>query len=417
MHEPRSPTGPEVGIDDRPFNGTCPGAHPGRLDEADVDRPTSATGRRLRSVDAFRGIVLALMVLTPATGAADRYTWLRHSPWDGATLSDLIFPTFLVTSGISLAFLLKPPTVRSTHVRLVRRVLLLVVIGLIYNAYGGTGFDLGELRFTGVLQTIGVSGAVAALVVLTARHSSPSGDDRPVVLAGAAVLLLGVYGAVLAWSDRCGGEVFCNPWFDLDTALLGRSHTYAGGTRGYDPEGIAVTIAAASLVLVGYIAGWLVLRCRRQVPRFAPWLAAAGVVLVVAGLALDPLQAINKRLLTPAFVLLASGSALLGFAVVAILFDQPVRGRAGAAIEPVRSAALVPFVALGRNALIVFVLERFLLQTATMVHVGDQTARNWILEQIPVGLPASHLVYTALVLAIILGVVVPLHRRRWYLAL
>jgi hypothetical protein len=74
-------------------------------------------------------------------------------------------------------------------------------------------------------------------------------------------------------------------------------------------------------------------------------------------------------------------------------------------------------VALGRNALIVFLLERFLLQTLTMVHVGDQLARDWLLDTIPVGVPGADLVYTSLVLAVIVAVVGVLHHQRRYLAL
>ncbi len=283
--------------------------------------------------------------------------------------------------------------------------------------YGTTWFDLSELRVTGVLQTIGVSGAIAAAVVLLVRRTASDGEDRPILLAGAAAALLALYGSFLAVSDRCREEVFCNPWFDLDAALLGRSHTYFGGARGYDPEGIAISIAAASLVLVGYVAGWLVRRADLRVERFTPWLLAAAVPLVAIGLAMDPAQSINKRLLTPAFVLVASGAALIAFAVVATIFDRPVGGRIGARVELARTVAVVPFVALGRNALIVFVLERFLLQTATLIRVDGMTARDWILMQIPVGRPAADLVYTALVLVIVVTVTMVLHRRRWYLAL
>ena len=135
---------------------------------------------RLRSIDAFRGAVLALMLLTPATGDPATYPFLRHAAWDGPTASDLILPTFLVTSGLSLAFLLRPPIGRAKVLRLGRRLVLLVLLGLAYNAYGTTGWDLGALRYTGVLQLIGIAGALGAAVVLLARRR---GRDRPWVTA------------------------------------------------------------------------------------------------------------------------------------------------------------------------------------------------------------------------------------------
>jgi len=126
----------------------------------------AASGRaRFASVDTFRGAVLALMLFTPATGAGG-YAWLRHAEWDGLTASDWLFPTFLVTSGLSLSFLLRDVPTRATYTRLIRRLVLLVAAGLIYNAYGSSWFDLSELRFTGRLQMIGLSCARAAAVVL-----------------------------------------------------------------------------------------------------------------------------------------------------------------------------------------------------------------------------------------------------------
>ena len=67
----------------------------------------TSTRQRLRSIDACRGAVLAFMLLTPATGDPATYPFLRHAAWEGPTASDLVLPTFLVTSGLSLAILLR----------------------------------------------------------------------------------------------------------------------------------------------------------------------------------------------------------------------------------------------------------------------------------------------------------------------
>jgi predicted acyltransferase len=367
--------------------------------------------RRLRSVDAFRGLVLAFMVLTPATGGPEHFSLLRHATWDGATPSDLLFPTFLVTSGISLSFLLRPPTSGAVRRRLARRTVLLVLVGLVYNAYGTSGFDLSALRFTGVLQTIGISGAVAAAVVLVTRRGS---EDRPAALLAVAALLTAAYWAGMERLEPCRPAGRCSAWFAVDRDLLGPAHTYAGGSAGFDPEGIAMTVAASALVLSGYLGGLLVRRSRASVLGFVPRVAVLGAAAAALGVLVEVWIPFNKRLLSPSFVLLASGVALLAFAVVAVLFDLPARGRV---LERARAASAMPFVALGRNALIVFVLERFLLQTARIVHVGDQTLQDRLLDWIPVGRPGVHLAYTAAVLAVIAAVAIPLHARRWYLAL
>lgn len=368
---------------------------------------------RLRSIDAFRGAVLAFMVLTPATGDPSTYPLLRHALWDGATASDLILPTFLVTSGLSLAFLLRPPVGRDRVLRLVRRVVVLVLLGLIYNAYGTTGTDLSALRFTGVLQLIGVSGFLAAMAVLVTRRRS--GQDRPWAVAAVAGGLQLVHGGgLLALADRCGAPDPCSPYNSWDRSLLGPAHTYGGGVHAYDPEGLAVMVAATSLVLVGWLAGRLLVGTSRdRIGTAAAMIASAGVGLLGSAWVLDGIDAANKRLLTPAFVALASGVALLVFAVFVVVLDAVRQARVRASL----GVATWPLVALGRNALVVYLLERFLLQTAAMVRVGDRSIRKALLEALPGSDTTRHLAYTVTALAIVGAITALLHRRRWYVAL
>jgi len=348
------------------------------------------------------------MVLTPATGDPATFPVLRHAHWDGVTASDLILPTFLVTSGLSLAFLLRPPVTRRTVVRLVRRTVLLVLLGLAYNAYGASGWDLATLRYSGVLQTIGVAGGLAAATVLVSRRG---GRDRPWVIGAVALALPLAHGVALrALDERCAGIERCSPVVAVDRWAFGPAHTYAGGTLDWDPEGVLPTLAATALVLVGYLVGrnLVATRGRRLAAVVASTVVAAGALLSLAW-ALDAIQPVNKRLMTPAFVAVAAGVALVGISLFVAALD---RGRRTPRWSPV---ALL--VGLGRNALIVYLLERFLLQTATMVHVADRTAQDAILDAIPVGEPGVHLVFTGLALAMVVAVTATLHARRRYLAL
>ena len=346
------------------------------------------------------------MVFTPPTGDASHFSFLYHAEWNGLTLSDVVFPTFLVTSGVSLALLLREgPVTRTTKVRLVRRMVLLVVIGLVYNAYGDSGFDLDRLRITGVLQLIGLSGALAACAVLATRRRD--GTDRPWLLGGAVVALVGAYGLGLELlDDRCGGErLGCSPYGFVDRTLLGRAHLYRGGTVDYDPEGVVIVGAAAALVLIGYVAGRHLRRTRD-----GRLLAVAGAALVLVAAVLDELQPVNKRLFTPAFVAVAAGIALVGLAVSWLVLDRWASGRASDVVT-------TPFVALGRNALVVYLTEHLVLRTMTLVDIGDQTAEAWFLERLPIDPPGVHLAYGVAVLAVVLCVTLPLHAKRRYLAL
>jgi uncharacterized membrane protein len=64
--------------------------------------PTSTTRERLLSLDVFRGITVAGMLLVndPGTWSAI-FPPLEHAEWNGWTPTDLIFPFFLFIVGIT----------------------------------------------------------------------------------------------------------------------------------------------------------------------------------------------------------------------------------------------------------------------------------------------------------------------------
>ena len=358
------------------------------------------------------------MLLTPATGATG-FAWLRHAEWDGLTASDWLFPTFLVTSGLSLSFLLRgqsgrpsKPT-RITCRRLVRRLVLLIVAGLVYNAYGTSWLNLSGLRFTGVLQMIGIAGAVAAAVVLVGRALGGGHKVWWVVAAATAIALMYGVGLDVATCEPAGR---CSPYYSIDTALLGDSHVYRGGQADWDPEGIMASIASSALVLYGFAAGVILQRYGRSSrPRTLARIGILAALCFFGGFAVAQWMPPNKRLLTPAFVLLAAGTALAVFCVSYLLVDVAQHGSKDARFHP---RWPWPFMALGRNALIVFLAERFLLQSARYVHVGERSVQEWLLDGIlPFDEPAVHLAYATLLLLIVMLVAGALHRRRLYLAL
>lgn len=353
-----------------------------------------------------------MIFVAPATGLAGAYPMLLHAEWDGLTVGDLVFPSFLVTSGLSLSFLLRCEINQATRVRLIRRFVLLVAIGLAYNAYGTSWLDIGTLRITGVLQTIGIAGACAAVVILIGR--ALLGDDRISWVITIATATVAVYGIGLA-VGACMPTGRCSPYFHLDAVTLGADRTYRRGQAGFDPEGMIASLSASAFVLYGYSAGVFL----RRHGKHSCWKAAVRITslataCLIGGIAASLWMPANKRLMTPAFVLLASGIALVGLCVTYLIID--VRGSHSGKAERRRWPSSL--VALGRNALIVYLLERFLYQTAKHVHVRGKTIEELLLaEVLPFGEPAVHLVYSAAVLAVIVGVTGAMHRRRWYWAL
>ena len=61
--------------------------------------------RRIYSIDVFRGITIAFMILVNNPGNWGQvYTPLRHAKWHGCTPTDLVFPFFLFLIGASMRF-------------------------------------------------------------------------------------------------------------------------------------------------------------------------------------------------------------------------------------------------------------------------------------------------------------------------
>ena len=142
--------------------------------------------QRILSVDIFRGLTIALMILvnTPGTWEAV-YPPFRHAEWHGYTPTDLVFPFFLFIVGTSIVFAYrdrKPDA--ATHRKILIRSLKLIGLGLFLGAFTiefpfFKAFE--EIRFPGVLQRIGVVFFFASLLYL---------HVKPRVLVGVAVALL-----------------------------------------------------------------------------------------------------------------------------------------------------------------------------------------------------------------------------------
>src|SRR5215216_2778555 len=68
-------------------------------------KSASAKATRFLSLDVFRGMTVAGMILVNTPGSWEFvYSPLRHAPWDGCTPTDLVFPFFLFAVGNALSF-------------------------------------------------------------------------------------------------------------------------------------------------------------------------------------------------------------------------------------------------------------------------------------------------------------------------
>jgi predicted acyltransferase len=310
----------------------------------------NVTSTRLVSLDAFRGLTIAAMVLVnnPGTWTAV-YAPLRHAAWHGLTPTDVVFPFFLFIVGVAI-----PPSLagrpRLTALRRVlRRAVLIFALGLLLNAI--VGFDWSTIRIPGVLQRIAVCYLIAAILFLTASWR--------VQAAAAVALLLGYWAAMTlvpvpgAGAGDLGPEGNLAAW--VDRQVLG-PHLWRAAPV-YDPEGILSTVPAVATVLFGVLAGqWL------QIPRTprtkVTGLVLAGALGVALGAEWNNWFPLNKALWTSSYAVLTAGLALLVFA--ACYWAVEICGWRRWA---------TPFVVFGVNALALYFLSTLVAVWLTRVRV------------------------------------------------
>ena len=128
---------------------------------------------RLISLDVFRGITIAGMILVNNPGTWSRvYKPLLHSPWNGWTPTDFIFPFFLFIVGVAMSFSLTKRIERGDsksqlYGKIIRRTLIIFAIGFFLNLF--PFFNFKEVRIPGVLQRIALCYFFASVIMVEAE--------------------------------------------------------------------------------------------------------------------------------------------------------------------------------------------------------------------------------------------------------
>ena len=315
----------------------------------------AAPAQRLRSLDALRGFDMFWIVgggaILAAWADSNDWAWLdaakaqtEHAAWHGFTFWDLIFPLFLFAAGVSMPLSFakrraEGATTRSLALHTLRRGLLLVLLGLVYN--GLLRFDFATLRCASVLGRIGLAWMGAAWIVLGTRTTRA----RVVWLA---VLLLG-YWAVLSWIPVPGygaGQLepgaTLSDWIDR-RFLPGRLHREVR-----DPEGLLGTLPAIGTALCGALAGTWLARADRNPLQKTFGLSFAAVACLALGALWALAFPLNKNLWTSSFVLWTAGWSLAALSLSYFLID----------VLGLRRFALF-FEVIGANAITIYVLQSF----------------------------------------------------------
>jgi len=284
--------------------------------------------QRLYSLDALRGFDMFWIMgaeeifhgFAKTTGSPFWETLSQqftHPAWNGFHFYDLIFPLFLFLAGVATPYsvgreLEKGKSRQKLLVRVVRRGLILVVLGIIYNN-GLQLLPLSQIRFGSVLGRIGLAYMFANMIYL---YFSQRGQ-----ILWFCSLLIG-YWLVLKFNAAPGfprGDLTMEGNFaSYIDRLIMPGKLYLGI---HDPEGLVSTIPAIGTGLLGIFAGNLLknrtIRENTKVLR----LIAAGIISLLLAQIWNLDFPINKNLWTSSFVLQVGGISLLLLAVFYYLID------------------------------------------------------------------------------------------------
>ena len=213
---PLAPESPPSGVAASP-------AHPIGLAEVDVAEFALVKPQRLTSLDVFRGITIAAMLLVNYPGLGKAYAPLGHAEWHGWTPTDLIFPFFLFIVGVAVPFSLGKRSATDSRgemfLHIWARALSLVLLGLLLAAIPFSDIErlpdgYTTLRILRWVTYAVVAGGIVALL-FPWRSRKLSLLVPPIV----AVLLL-VVGLAVHYATRHAIETGLSPSFGYGNGLF-----------------------------------------------------------------------------------------------------------------------------------------------------------------------------------------------------
>jgi predicted acyltransferase len=393
------------------------------------DAEPIATSTRLTSLDAYRGLVMLLMMgevlsfyaVRDALPASGFWRFLAgqqtHSEWTGCSLHDLIQPSFSFLVGTALPFSLASRRARGqSKVRMgmhaLWRSLLLILLGVFLRSVGQSQT---YWTFEDTLTQIGLG--YFFLFFLGFKSARWQWSAVGLILAGywAAFALYpapgpsfdyAAVGVANDWPHRLSG--FCAHWnknsnlaWAFDTwflNLLPRESKFVFNEGGYCTLSFIPTLAT---MILGLLAG-NVLRSPTTPAYKIKWLLSAGTLMLAGGVTLGWLGIcpVVKRIWTPSWVLFSGGWCcwlLAGFYLLADVWN--------------RKSWFLPLVVIGTNSIAAYCLDHLcgdFISDALATHLGKGSFAVC-------GQPYTPLIQGALTLLVLWLLLWWLYRRKIFL--
>lgn len=311
---------------------------------------------RLASLDALRGFdmlmisgggsLLYLLGGKTGIGFIDAVAAQFHHPdWNGFTFYDFIMPLFLFMAGTGLSFslaggLAKGIPKAELAKKVFKRMIILILLGILDKNAPVDIFDPGHIRYGTVLGRIGLATFIASLLYMNFSWKQRLFWALGILVAYFAALILipvpGFGAGDLSFEGNLVG------WVDRNF-MPGRLKQ---GT--YDELALLTQFPALCLTVFGSLAGDVL---QRNVVWGAKLktLIIMGAIGVVVGITWGFVFPINKHLWSSSFICLTAGMAFLSLALFYWIID----------IKGFQSWAF-PLRVIGLNSLVIYLACRFI---------------------------------------------------------
>ena len=325
------------------------------------EEPAASGPARLISLDVFRGLTIAGMILVNNAGDWSHvYPALAHVEWDGWTPTDLVFPFFLFIVGVAMPFsfskrLAKGESRGKLLKHVFARSLILIALGMLLS--GIPNFDFSHRLILNVLQRIGLIYLMAGTIFLFTDVVSQA------VVAVSCVVIYWILMLAVPVPGYGAGVLapVGNMWWYVDKVLLQGWHQHllvVGQYRLHHAEGILSLIPSISTVLLGSLTGHYLRSGRSGIEKAAGMLVFGNFGILI-GSVMAIWFPINKLLWSSSYVVFTAGVALEVLGVCYWLVD--VRGF---------KKWTQPFLVLGSNAITSFFLSTFVALILDIVFVS-----------------------------------------------
>ncbi len=346
------------------------------------------SSKRIISVDIFRGMTVAFMILVNTPGTwAHIYQPLDHAKWHGITPTDWIFPFFLFIVGTSIVLAyhykrdnIEPKVYKKIIVRSIKIILLgLLLAGFTYHFPFFKNFS--KLRLPGVLQRIGLVFLFTALIFIKIKK------QKWYLIILLTILIGYWYGMtqIPINGEKPKLTKTHNLASVIDRAVLGTDHMWKhyeenGPVQGdYDPEGLFSTLPAIATAILGIFLGLILISNKISPYKKTIIFIALGLFLFLLGLFWSRSFPLNKRLWTSSYVLYTGGLAFFFFGLIYLLVD----------VLNYKNWGKI-FIFLGSNAVLIFTLSVFIAKSFYLLKMPGTkyTIHGWIFHHlyvIPLG--------------------------------